>query len=104
MRGAVAGGQAGGWRGSAAARYALAQVRWLRWLAGRLGDSARAALATLADQWRRSLQLRVITATFLVSCLVVVVLGFVLMQEIAQNIVTSKENTAQNVASVGLSV
>ena len=75
MRGAVASGQAAGWRGSAAVRYARAQLRWLRWLAGRLRHAAAQLLAALADQWRRSLQLRVITATFLVSCLVVVVLG-----------------------------
>ena len=36
------------------------------------------------------------------AVLVVVVLGFVLMQEIAQNIVTGKEKSAANVASVGL--
>ncbi|HMH94603.1 MAG TPA: MtrAB system histidine kinase MtrB, partial [Streptosporangiaceae bacterium] len=34
--------------------------------------------------------------------LVVVVLGFVLMQEIAQNIITGKEKSAANVAAVGL--
>ena len=45
-----------------------------------------------------------ITATFVVSGLVVVVLGVVLMQQIAQNIITSKEKAADNIASVGLSV
>lgn len=102
MRGAVVGGQAAGWRGSAAVRYGLARVRWLVRLAFRLRRRGRRIVARLVDRWRRSLQLRVITATFLVSCLVVVVLGFVLMQEIAQNIITGKEKSAANVAAVGL--
>jgi two-component system sensor histidine kinase MtrB len=104
MRSAVAGGPAAGWRGSPAARYLAAQARWLARLAYRLRRRGLVILALLGDRWRRSLQLRVITATFVVSSLVVVVLGFVIMQEIAQNIITSKENTAQNVTSVGLSV
>ncbi|MGH3274671.1 MAG: MtrAB system histidine kinase MtrB [Streptosporangiaceae bacterium] len=73
-------------------------------LAFRLRRRARRAVARMADRWRRSLQLRVITATFVLSCLVVVVLGVVLMQEIAQNIITGKERSAANVASVGLAV
>jgi two-component system, OmpR family, sensor histidine kinase MtrB len=104
MRQAVVGGQAARWRGSgsAAARYALARARWLVRLAFRLRRRGRRIVARLVDRWRRSLQLRVITATFLVSCLVVVVLGFVLMQQIAQNIITGKEKSAANVAAVGL--
>jgi two-component system sensor histidine kinase MtrB len=70
----------------------------------RLRRRARAIVARLTDRWRRSLQLRVITATFVVSGLVVTVLGFVLMQQIAQNIIASKERSAANIASVGLSV
>jgi two-component system sensor histidine kinase MtrB len=104
MRGAVVGGQAAGWRTSAAVRYALARARWLARLAFRARRRGRRIVVRLADRWRRSLQLRVITATFLISCLVVVVLGFVLMQEIAQNIVTGKEKSAANVASVGLAI
>ena len=104
MRGAVVGGQAAGWRGSggAAVQYALARARWLVRLAFRLRRRGRRFVVRLVDRWRRSLQLRVITATFLVSCLVVVVLGFVLMQEVAQSIITGKEKSAANVAAVGL--
>jgi two-component system sensor histidine kinase MtrB len=46
----------------------------------------------------------VITATLVVSGLVVAVLGVVLMQQIAQNVIESKEKAADNIASVGLSV
>ena len=102
MRGAFVGAQAAGWRDSAAARYLLARARWLVRLAFRLRRRGRRVVARAVDRWRRSLQLRVITATFLVSCLVVVVLGFVLMQEIGQDIITGKEKSAANVASVGL--
>jgi two-component system sensor histidine kinase MtrB len=102
MRGAVVGGQAAERRGRAAAGYALARARWLARLAFRLRRRGRRIVMRLVDRWRRSLQLRVITATFLVSCLVVTVLGFVLMQEIAQNIITGKEKSAANVAAVGL--
>jgi two-component system sensor histidine kinase MtrB len=56
------------------------------------------------ERWRRSLQLRVITVTFVASCLVVLVLGFVLIQQIAQNVIDTKEKEASYIASVGLSV
>jgi two-component system sensor histidine kinase MtrB len=46
----------------------------------------------------------VITVTFLVSGVVVLVLGIVLMQQIAQNLVATKERSAVNIASVGLAV
>jgi two-component system sensor histidine kinase MtrB len=104
MRGAVAGRPAARWRRRAADVPGLAWLRPAARLVPRLRRRSRRVLAGLADRWRRSLQLRVITATFVVSSLVVVVLGFVLMQEIAQNIITSKENTAANVTSAGLLV
>ena len=104
MKGAAVAGRVAAWRADAAARFALAQARRLARLGYRLRRSTRAGLAALGDQWRRSLQLRVITATFVVSGLVVAVLGVVLMQQIAQNIITSKEKAADNIASVGLSV
>jgi two-component system sensor histidine kinase MtrB len=104
MKGAAVAGRVAAWRADAAARFALAQARRLARLGYRLRRSTVAGLAALGDQWRRSLQLRVITATFVVSGLVVAVLGVVLMQQIAQNIITSKEKAADNIASVGLSV
>ena len=65
MRGAVVGGQAAGWRGSggAAVQYALARARWLVRLALRVRRRGRRFVVRLVDRWRRSLQLRVITAT-----------------------------------------
>ena len=104
MRGAAVGERAAAWRGDAAGRLVLDYARRLASLGRRLRRSLAATLAALADQWRRSLQLRVITTTFVVSGLVVAVLGVVLMQQIAQNIIDSKEKAADNIASVGLSV
>jgi len=104
MKGAAVGGQAVAWHHSPAARRALAQARRLARLAFRIRRRARRAVVRVGDRWRRSLQLRVITATFVVSGLVVTVLGFVLMQQIAQNIIASKEKSAANVTSVGLAV
>ena len=67
MKGAAVAGRVAAWRADAAARFALAQARRLARLGYRLRRSTRAGLAALGDQWRRSLQLRVITATFVVS-------------------------------------
>jgi two-component system, OmpR family, sensor histidine kinase MtrB len=109
MKGAAVSGQAGDGRRWTVAPHAHALDQRARAIARRVAR-ARAyrlrrwtrKLATQAsDRWRRSLQLRVITATFVVSCLVVAALGFVLMQQIAQNIIVSKEKSAANVTSVG---
>ncbi|HEU5418688.1 MAG TPA: MtrAB system histidine kinase MtrB [Streptosporangiaceae bacterium] len=104
MRGAVVEGQLTGWRQRVAARVTRTRLRRLVRLALRVRRRARAVIARVADRWRSSLQLRVITVTFLVSGLVVVVLGVVLMQQIAQNLVATKERSAVNIASVGLAV
>jgi two-component system sensor histidine kinase MtrB len=104
MRGAVVEGQLTGWRQWVAARVARTRFRRLARLALRVRRRVRVVLARIADRWRSSLQLRVITVTFLVSGLVVLVLGVVLMQQIAQNLVATKERSAVNIASVGLAV
>jgi two-component system, OmpR family, sensor histidine kinase MtrB len=58
-------------------------ARRTRWHAGRLRRSVAAALGRLAMRWGRSLQLRVVTTTLVVSAIVVTLLGFFLMQQIA---------------------
>jgi two-component system, OmpR family, sensor histidine kinase MtrB len=109
MKGAPVSGQAGdvrlgtaGRQAHALSQYARAAARRLaRARAYRLRRAVRRLATQVSDRWRRSLQLRVITATFAVSCVVVAALGFVLMQQIAQNIIASKEKSAANVTSVG---
>ncbi len=117
MKGAAISQGAGAatWRGRARLLVALRRARRLAWIAvhrprdlaklgPRLRRRATAGVSRLADQWRQSIQLRVITVTFVVSGLVVAVLGVLLMQQIAQNIIESKEKSAANITSVGLSI
>jgi two-component system, OmpR family, sensor histidine kinase MtrB len=65
-----------------AARWVLAGRRWQRQTA-----------AELNSRWHRSLQLRVVATTLVLSALVIAVLGFFLMQLIANGLLTSAENT-----------
>ena len=53
-------------------------------------------------RWRRSLQLRVVTATLLLSAVVVAVLGFFLMQQVADGLLRNKEQSARAEMSSGL--
>jgi two-component system, OmpR family, sensor histidine kinase MtrB len=64
------------------ARWVLAGRRW-----------QRQVTAQLKSRWHRSLQLRVVATTLVLSALVIAVLGFFLMQLIAAGLLTSAENT-----------
>jgi two-component system, OmpR family, sensor histidine kinase MtrB len=65
-----------------------------RWLfAGRRWQ--RHIVAQLRSRWHRSLQLRVVSTTLVLSALVIAVLGFFLVQSIAEGLVTSAENSAR---------
>jgi len=61
-----------------------------------------ALLKRLQARWRRSLQLRVVSTTLVVSVAVVSLLGFFLMQQIASNLLHSAEVQAATQASNGL--
>jgi len=61
-----------------------------------------ALLRGLQARWRRSLQLRVVSTTLVVSVAVVSLLGFFLMQQIASNLLHSAEVQAITQASNGL--
>jgi two-component system sensor histidine kinase MtrB len=56
----------------------------------------RHLLAQLRSRWHRSLQLRVVSTTLVLSALVIAVLGFFLVQSIAAGLLTSAENSARN--------
>jgi two-component system, OmpR family, sensor histidine kinase MtrB len=79
--------------------------RYRSWLA-RLGAPAvravRSALRRFADRWRRSLQLRVTTATLLLCAVVLTILGYVLMQSFVAGLYANKYQSSQNVANQGL--
>jgi two-component system sensor histidine kinase MtrB len=64
--------------------------------------AVRRRLLRLSDLWRRSLQLRVVTATFVLSAVVVSVLGYFLMQHLVSDLYASKQQASHNVAQVGL--
>jgi two-component system sensor histidine kinase MtrB len=85
-------------------------VRWLvRWLPHRVTILIRTTLRwehwviTKARQrWRRSLQLRVVGTTLVISVIVIAVLGFFLTEQIANGLLANAENTARNQALAGL--
>jgi two-component system, OmpR family, sensor histidine kinase MtrB len=64
--------------------------------------AARRWLLRLSDRWRRSLQVRVVTATLVLSAVVVGVLGYFLMQRFAADLYASKLAASANVAQNGL--
>jgi two-component system sensor histidine kinase MtrB len=61
-------------------------------------------LLRLRDRWGQSLQLRVVTATLVLSAVVVTVLGYFLMQRFVADLYASKQRAAQNVAQAGLNI
>ena len=78
----------------------------LRRLAGRRLAASRRRLAllhgVLRARWLRSLQLRVITTTLVISAVVVTLLGFFLMQQITSDQLRTKELQTGNVVGNGL--
>jgi two-component system, OmpR family, sensor histidine kinase MtrB len=54
--------------------------------------------------WRSSLQLRVVSTTLVVSAVVISLLGFFLMEQIAANLLYNAKQSAYTVASDGLSI
>ncbi len=73
-----------------------------RWLSPRIRP--RRLLALLTDRWRRSLQLRVVTATLVLSAVAVSLLGYFLLQRFVADLYTNKERSAANVVQTGLQV
>ncbi len=59
-------------------------------------------LRRISDRWRRSLQLRVVTATLVLSAVVVSVLGYVLMQHLVTELYNDKTQSSVNIVDAGL--
>jgi two-component system sensor histidine kinase MtrB len=72
------------------ARWVLTANRWQRRLVERM-----------RGRWHRSLQLRVVGTTLVLSALVIAVLGFFLVQSLAADLSRSAENTAGYQAETG---
>jgi two-component system sensor histidine kinase MtrB len=108
----VPSGSAGGGSGARADAGSPGAFRWVRdplrrqawpsWTARPVGPArgpwgwAKAAAGLVLDRWHRSLQLRVIGTTLAVSALVVAVLGFFLMQQIASGLIANAEKQANS--------
>jgi two-component system sensor histidine kinase MtrB len=71
-------------------RLPVRAKRWLR--TGRRWE--RSAVAHVRLRWHRSLQLRVVSTTLLLSVLVIAVLGFFLIQSVAAGLLNNAENSA----------
>jgi two-component system sensor histidine kinase MtrB len=81
-----------------AARYPRRAVN----LARRARRKGRRLAVRFLIRWRRSLQLRVVATTLLLSAVVVAVLGFFLMQQISAGLLRNKALSAQAELSGGL--
>jgi two-component system sensor histidine kinase MtrB len=71
-------------------RLPVPAKRWIR--VGRRWQ--RSAVAQLRLRWHRSLQLRVVSTTLVLSVLVIAVLGFFLIQSVAAGLLSNAENSA----------
>ncbi len=81
----------------------------IRRLPGNLKRTMKAArrwerrrVAQLRGRWHRSLQLRVVATTLLLSALVIAVLGFFLTQAIANGMLSNAERSARSQLSAGV--
>jgi two-component system, OmpR family, sensor histidine kinase MtrB len=87
-------------------------VRWLvRWLPHRFTIGIRTLLrwehwviAKMLQRWHRSLQLRVIGTTLVISATVIAVLGFFLTEQISGDLTLHAENSARTQALAGLNI
>jgi two-component system sensor histidine kinase MtrB len=67
-----------------------------------LGGRLSTAVSSLRERWERSLQLRVVSTTLVISGIVVTVLGLFLMQYIASDVLQADATRAGNVAGEGV--
>jgi two-component system sensor histidine kinase MtrB len=92
---------------------ALRRKKWVRWIVSwlphRLTILVRSLLrlqhlvvAKVRYRWHRSLQLRVVGTTLVISVAVVAVLGFFLTEQIAQGLVANAESSARTQMLAGL--
>jgi two-component system sensor histidine kinase MtrB len=90
-------------------RWLRGLLAWLQRLAAvvrRLVPEVRAEARHwqrgISERWRRSLALRVSTATLVLCAIVVSILGYFIMQRFVSDLYASREKAANNVAQVGL--
>jgi two-component system, OmpR family, sensor histidine kinase MtrB len=92
---------------------ALRRQKWVRWIVSWLPHRLTIAIRTLLrlqhlliakirHRWRRSLQLRVVGTTLVISAAVVAVLGFFLTEQIAGGLLHNAETSARTQVVTGL--
>ena len=92
---------------------ALRRKKWVRWIVSwlphRLTMIVRSLLrlhhlvvARVRYRWHRSLQLRVVGTTLVISATVIAVLGFFLTEQINQGLVLNAESSARTQMLAGL--
>jgi len=92
---------------------ALRRKRWVRWIVSwlphRLTVTIRtllrlehAVIAKVRQRWHRSLQLRVVGTTLVISATVIAVLGFFLTEQIAEGLLLNAETAARTEVVTGL--
>jgi two-component system, OmpR family, sensor histidine kinase MtrB len=89
-------------RAAILARRAATLARRAAILARRARRKSRRLIVQFLVRWQRSLQLRVVSTTLLLSAAVVLVLGFFLMQQITDGLLRNKQDSAQTEVSDGL--
>ena len=94
---------------------ALRRKKWVRWIVGWLPHQLTVGIRTLLrwehlviakirHRWRRSLQLRVVGTTLVISATVIAVLGFFLTEQIADGLLLNAENSARTQAMTELGI
>jgi len=93
---------------------ALRRKKWVRWIVSWLPHRLTIAVRTLLrwehmviaevrSRWHRSLQLRVVGTTLVISATMIAVLGFFLTEQIAEGLLHNAETSAQAQALTALS-
>ena len=94
---------------------ALRRKKWVRWIVSWLPHQLTVGIRTLLrwehlviaklrHRWRRSLQLRVVGTTLVISAVVIAVLGFFLTEQIADGLLHNAETSARTQAVTGLGI
>jgi two-component system, OmpR family, sensor histidine kinase MtrB len=65
--------------------------------------AARTMVGAVHTQWRRSLQIRVVATTLLVSGVVIAAVGFMLMYQVQSGLLSAQQHAAYNDHQVGMS-
>jgi two-component system sensor histidine kinase MtrB len=75
----------------------------LRVLSGRIRRRTKRVLRRITQRWRRSIQVRVVSSTLVVSAIVVALLGFVVLQQVKAGLIQAKLRSSVAEEQLGIS-